>query len=100
VLPHVLVFSKEAATSRMAKLARFACLGSDGESDQILAQKLIDRVIELNRLLEIPAQLAQVIPADIPQLSRAALDEGAGYPVPIYMKAANCNEILSRIAMA
>lgn len=100
VLPHVLAYSKEAAAARMAQLARFAGLGSDGEPDLELARKLIDRVIELQRLLGIPEQLPHVRSADIPRLTRAALKEGAGYPVPIYMNTGNCDEILNRIAIA
>lgn len=100
VLPHVLTYSKQAAAPRMAQLARFSGLGSDGESDLELAQRLIDRVIELQRLLEIPEQLPQVRSADIPRLTRAALKEGAGYPVPIYMNSSNCDEIFNRIAIA
>ncbi|MGI9288860.1 MAG: iron-containing alcohol dehydrogenase [Pseudomonadales bacterium] len=100
VLPHVLAFSKEAAAARMAQLARFAGLGNDDDSDQLLAQKLIDRVIELSRLLGIPEQLAQVKAVDFPRLIRAALKEGAGYPVPIYLDAADCDDILNKVAMA
>ena len=100
VLPHVLAFSKQAAAARMAKLARFAGLGNDDESDQLLAQKLIDRVVELNRLLEIPEQLAQLKAVDFPHLIQAALKEGSSYPVPIYMDAANCDDILNKIATA
>lgn len=100
LLPHVLEISKDAAAKRMAHLARFAGLGSDGESDQILSQKLIDRVIELNRLLGIPEQLEQIKTADFPLLIQAALKEGSTLPVPVYLDASECESILNKITIA
>jgi alcohol dehydrogenase class IV len=100
LLPHVMAFSQQAAEQRMAEMARFAGLGSKTESDATLAQTLTDKVIELNKLLGIPEQLEQIKKEDYPQLIRAALKEGAGYPVPNFMTAAECEQILRAISVS
>lgn len=97
LLPHILEFSKRAAASRMAELTSFVGLGSEEQAESELAQKLIDAVVELNRTLDIPQQLEQIRAEDIPDLARAALEEGAGYPVPIYMNRMDCELILKKI---
>lgn len=97
LLPHILAFSKQAAAPRMAELTCFAGLGSEEQPESELAQKLIDAVVELNRALDIPQQLEQIRGEDISDIARAALEEGAGYPVPIYMDRSECESVLKKI---
>ncbi len=98
VLPHVLRYSAPAVIDRLARLAIRAGLGADGEDDDVLAQKFLDGVDELNRDLDIPTHLQTLRKADIPALAKAAIHEAhTGYPVPRYMTQAQCEEIIARL---
>jgi alcohol dehydrogenase len=95
MLPHVLAFSAPAVTSRLAQLAVRARLGEEGESDAALADKFLDGVSQLNRDLNIPTYLQALKDADVPALARAAcLEAHTGYPVPRYMKLAECEAMI------
>jgi alcohol dehydrogenase class IV len=99
MLPLVLKFSAPAIIPRLALLAVRARLGKEGESDDVLAQKFLDGVDQLNRDLNIPTVLDALQEADIPDLARAACHEAhTGYPVPRYMTQGEC-EALIRQAM-
>jgi alcohol dehydrogenase len=98
VLPHVLRFSANAVTQRLAQLALRARLGDEDEDDEVLAAKFIDAVEQLNRDIGIPTQLDALKEADIPALARAALHEAhTGYPVPRYMTQEQCEELIRRL---
>jgi alcohol dehydrogenase class IV len=99
MLPLVLKFSAPAIIPRLALLAVRARLGDEGEADDVLAQKFLDGVDQLNRDLNIPTVLDALQEADIPDLARAACHEAhTGYPVPRYMTQGEC-EALIRQAM-
>jgi alcohol dehydrogenase len=98
MLPHVLKFSAPAVTKRLARLAVRARLGSEHESDKVLAQRFLDAVVELNRDLGIPEQLDALREADVPALAKAACHEAhTGYPVPRYMTRAQCESIIRKV---
>ncbi|MFU8821934.1 MAG: iron-containing alcohol dehydrogenase, partial [Gammaproteobacteria bacterium] len=98
MLPHVLKFSAPAVTKRLARLAVRARLGTERESDTVLAQRFIDAVVELNRELGIPETLEALREADIPALAKAACHEAhTGYPVPRYMTQAQCETMIRRV---
>ena len=95
VLPHILKYSKPAATARMADLAVAAGLGTKGEKDAELAQKFVDAVCALNEELGIPRTLDKLKKDDIPQIAKGALKEAHYlYPVPRYMDQATCEAIV------
>lgn len=94
-LPHILAFSKDAITDRLAELARAAGLGEDNEAGAVLAQRFIERVFALNKELDIPATLESLQDADIPGLARSALHEAHYlYAVPKYMTTPQCEAIM------
>jgi len=98
MLPHVLKFSAPAVTKRLARLAVRAQLGTERESDTVLAQRFIDAVVELNHELGIPATLDALRESDIPALAKAACHEAhTGYPVPRYMTQAQCETMIRRV---
>jgi alcohol dehydrogenase len=98
MLPLVLKYSFPAITGRLALLAVRAKLGTANEPEDVLAQKFLDAVEELNRDLGIPTFLAALKESDIPSLAEAACREAhTGYPVPRYMTQAVCEDIIRQV---
>lgn len=88
VMPYILRFNKPACTSRMAELAKVMGLNSTAtpQSDDALADALIERVEQLNRKFDIPLTVSQLKAEDIPAIVRAARAEARyTYAVPRYM---------------
>jgi alcohol dehydrogenase class IV len=95
MLPFVLKYSAPAIAHKLAQLAVAARLGTDDEDTDVLAQKFLDGVDQLNRDLGIPASLETLKEADIPALAKAACWEAhTGYPVPRYMSQQVCENII------
>jgi len=98
MLPPVLKYSFPAITGRLALLAVRARLGAANEQEDVLAQKFVDAVEQLNRDLGIPTFLAALKESDIPALAEAACREAhTGYPVPRYMTQAICEDIIRQV---
>jgi alcohol dehydrogenase class IV len=98
MLPLVLKYSLPAITDRLAVLAVRAKLGQENEPDDVLAQKFLDAVDQLNLDLGIPSFLAALKESDIPHLAEAACHEAkTGYPVPRYMTQAVCEDIIRQV---
>jgi alcohol dehydrogenase class IV len=98
MLPHVLRFSSEAITDKLAVLARHAKLGSGDESDAELAQKFLDSIDALSRRIGIPQWLDALREEDIPPLARAACREADfNYPVPRVMSQQDCEALLRAV---
>jgi hypothetical protein len=98
MLPLVLKYSLPAVTDRLALLAVRAKLGRESEGEDVLAQKFLDAVEQLNRDLGIPTFLAALKESDIPQLAEAACREAhTGYPVPRYMTQAVCEDLIRQV---
>ena len=99
-LPYVLDFNKDSplARERLAKLAVVIGAGKEGEPQDVLAQRFIDRVRELNRAVGIPEKVAALKPADVPVVARAAMIEGArDYPVPKNMSLGEAEALVGRM---
>ena len=95
MLPYVLKYSSPVITERLATLALRAKVGTEDESSEVLAQKFLDAVDQLNRDLGIPTYLAALKESDIPALAKAACWEAhTGYPVPRYMSQDVCEGII------
>jgi alcohol dehydrogenase class IV len=97
MLPFVLKYSHPAIVDRLAQLAVAARVGSANEADDVLAQKFLDAVDQLNHDLGIPTSLAALKESDIPALAKAACWEAhTGYPVPRYMSQEVCETIIRK----
>jgi alcohol dehydrogenase class IV len=95
MLPYVLKYSSPDITSRLAQLAISAKVGTVDETEDVLAQKFLDAVDQLNKDLGIPTYLAALKESDIPALAKAACWEAhTGYPVPRYMSQDVCEGII------
>ena len=100
VLPHVLEYSKVEAQQKMAELMVSAGLGEATEGEAALAQKLIDKVVELNDRVGIPRGFEQIKREDIAEISAGACKEGNSYPVPKYMDLQDCTAILEGLIIS
>ena len=97
MLPFVLKFSHPAIVGRLAQLAVAARLGTTSEDEDVLAQKFLDAVDQLNQDLGIPTSLAALKESDIPALAKAACWEAhTGYPVPRYMSQEICEAVIRK----
>lgn len=95
VLPYVLEQMLDACAPRLAELARI--LGfSDSAEDLEAAEIFIARVVQLNRLLNIPAGLDKLRRVDFDDLARAAAKEGSMLPVPVLVSASEFVSVLER----
>lgn len=98
MLPHVLKYSHPAIVGRLALLAVAAKVGTEDEGDEVLAQKFLDAVDQLNHDLGIPTSLEALKEADIPALAKAACWEAhTGYPVPRYMSQEVCEDLIRQV---
>jgi alcohol dehydrogenase class IV len=97
MLPFVLKYSHPAIVDRLALLAVAAKIGTEAENKDVLAQKFLDAVDQLNHDLGIPTFLAALKESDIPSLAKAACWEAhTGYPVPRYMSQEVCENLIRK----
>lgn len=98
MLPHVLKYSAPSITDKLAQLAVRAKVGTEDENSEVLAQKFLDAVDQLNADLGIPKVLDALQESDIPDLARAACHEAhTGYPVPRYMTQEQCEDMIRKV---
>jgi alcohol dehydrogenase class IV len=98
MLPFVLKYSHPAIVDRLASLAVAAKVGTEGEDADVLAQKFLDAVDQLNHDLGIPLCLDALKESDIPALAKAACREAhTGYPVPRYMSQDVCEDLIRKV---
>lgn len=99
VLPYVLETMLDACASRLADLARELKL-TDSRDDMVAAQVFIDKVVELNNILNIPTGLDKLARKDFDDLAKAASKEGSMLPVPRLMEKAEFASVLARSLVA
>lgn len=96
VLPHVLDFSAEAASHRLAALADM--IGISGATERDKARGFIDAVRRLQATVGIPPTLPALQRGDIPLLAQRALAEAwINYPVPRYMQQPEAEALLAKL---
>lgn len=99
VLPHILEFSKDVATDRLAKLAEVSGLKTGKESNAKLAQKFIDHIKAMKAEFGIPVGLDKLKQEDIPGIAKAALKEAHfTYAVPRYMDQKTAEQLIAQMA--
>jgi alcohol dehydrogenase class IV len=94
VLPYVLELLRDCAATRLAELAVHCELGDASEPAVELAQKLIDRIWDLNEEIGIPKTTDVIREEDISAIVDAALQEGNGYPVPRFLERTECEALI------
>lgn len=98
MLPPVLRFSSSSIEPKLAELAKRAGLARKGDPESKLAQKFLDSVEAMNRMLQIPQHLDALREEDIPELAAAACWEAdTNYPVPRAMSVSDCEGLLREV---
>lgn len=83
LLPVVLEFYGESAHKPLARLAEITGICTDKDDDAAKATKFIDRIKEMNALMDIPSNIDGIKPEDVPEMAKRAAAEGNPlYPVP------------------
>ena len=94
VLPHVLDMLKEVSAKKLGEIAVHVGLGQSSEGDAVLAQKVIDKVWELNTQIGIPGTTDVIKEEDIEDLLDDVLSEGSAYPTPRFFERAECRTLI------
>lgn len=83
LLPVVLEYYGESAHKPLARLAEITGICTDKDDDAAKATKFIDRIKEMNVLMDIPSNIDGIKPEDVPEMAKRAAAEGNPlYPVP------------------
>ncbi|MDJ0879308.1 MAG: iron-containing alcohol dehydrogenase [Halieaceae bacterium] len=100
VLPHVLELLKDTAGERLAELAVYCELGDESEPQADLVRKFIDRIWALNEAIGIPRTTDVIKDEHVDEIVKAALKEGAGYPVPRFLERDECTALVQGLRSA
>jgi alcohol dehydrogenase len=98
ILPYVLEFCRKASEKRLARLAVAGGIGTDGESEEELSYRFIEKVKTMNKNMKIPAGIELLKERDIPLIAVRALKEAHPlYPVPVFMTHRMCEELVGKL---
>lgn len=98
ILPYFLKEYGKSATKKLAKLARATDIATPDDDNQAAAAKFIDRVEQLNRILNIPDHLDGIKCEDLSLLAAYADKEANPlYPVPRLMDKKQLSEMFKKI---
>lgn len=99
ILPYVLDYYGKTARKPLAKLAKASgFVETAGLSDEVIAKNFIERIRELNKLMNIPAKFDFIKEEDIPLIAQRALKEGNPlYPVPKIMDQKDCEAVIRQL---
>jgi alcohol dehydrogenase len=83
ILPYVLDYYGESVHKPLAELAAVVGLGEPADTDEQKAKKFIDAIKQLNKKMNIPEKVSEIVEGDIPLMVERALKEANPlYPVP------------------
>ena len=98
LLPHVLDFSKDKCTARLAELADVAGLETEGKGEAEKADLFIGAVKELSRSLDIPETFEQIQRDDFPKIYAEAQKESISlFGIPKYMTRNDMYGVLEKV---
>lgn len=94
ILPFVLKKYGKSAHFKLWKIAKFTGLVEDSATKEEGANAVIQKIEEMNRLMNIPTTISEINKEDIPELAKTASKEANPlYPVPKLMTAKQLEEI-------
>lgn len=100
ILPKVLEYYGESAYEKLSEIAVYVKLGSEDESKKDLALKLIAKIKDMNKNMDIPLGVKELKEEDILLIAQRATKEGnPGYPVPKIMSINECEELVRRLML-
>ena len=105
ILPYILEYYGNHAYKKLAEISK--ALGIDqsssavtgrNASDEVLAKRLISKIKEMNKNMNIPLKINALNVNDIPLIAKTALKEAnPAYPVPKIMNYAECTAIIRKL---
>lgn len=99
LLPHIVKFSKPNCIHQLAELSILVGLGNRNENAEVLADKFVESLFDLNKKLDIPEKLDVFNIKDVPKIREAGFKECHGtYPVPRYLTVKEAETLLSKVA--
>jgi len=100
ILPTVLEYYGEAAYGKLSEIAIYANLGNKNEAQKDLALKLIKKIKDMNKNMNIPLGIKEIREEDIPLIAKRAMKEGnPGYPVPKIMSVDECEKLVRSLKL-
>jgi alcohol dehydrogenase class IV len=100
ILPHVLRFSRKEAEQKLASLARAGGIGREGDSDEELSYRFIEKIESMNQSMNIPTTIKELQEKDVPLIAERALKEGnPDYPVPRIMNREECEALVRKLLL-
>ena len=98
LMPHVLASYKESAEAKLWRLGIAAGVAEEGDAPREGAAKFIAAITAMNKAMEIPATVPELLAEDIPALAKHAAREAHPlYPVPKLMTARELEGIYRKI---
>jgi len=98
VLPYVLEYSRKEAEKRLAKLAIAGGIGAEGEPNEELSHRFIDKIKAMNAKMNIPTYIEELKESDIPLIVKRAFKEAHPlYPVPRIMTPQDCADLVRKL---
>lgn len=98
ILPYVLGMYGDSVHKKLKELAVFSGVARPYDSDEIAANKFINKIIEINEYLNIPKKFDFIKDEDIERLSKYASSEANPlYPVPKLMSAKELTKIYYKL---
>ena len=97
ILPYILEFMLPKASKSLSELAIYCKLGNKNEDELTLANKLIEKVKELNKLMKIPTHIKEIKEEDYPILVKRILKESYLCGNPRLMSKNECKQMLDLI---
>lgn len=97
ILPYILEFSLPKTSKSLSELAIYAKLGNKEEDELTLANKLIDKIKEMNKLMKIPTNIKEIKEEDYELLVKRILKESYMCGNPRLMNKKQCKEMLQLI---
>lgn len=100
ILPKVLEYYGEAAYEKLAKIAIYVNLGDKSEPKRDLALKLIEKIKDINKNMDVPLGIKELKESDISLIAKRAVKEGnPNYPVPKIMSINECEKLVRSLKL-
>ncbi|MBW1891615.1 MAG: iron-containing alcohol dehydrogenase [Deltaproteobacteria bacterium] len=98
ILPYVLEYSRKEAQQRLAQLAVAGGIGVEGEPEEELSYRFIEKVKTMNKNMKIPTYIEELKESDIPLIVKRAFKEAHPlYPVPRIMTPQDCADLVRKL---
>jgi alcohol dehydrogenase class IV len=98
VLPHVIKYSAPSIQRELAVIANEIGIADKNESESKSASTLVDYLFTFNKEINIPDNVVELKEGDFSTIAEGAMSEAYfNYPVPRFMQAHQCEEILQNL---